>query len=45
MTAFVAPRPSKSVGQDATLQKAPQFPFGVRRDALLLPVVAAQGVD
>lgn len=43
MTALVTLRPRNPVGQDAAHQVAPQLAFSVRGDALLLPVVAAQG--
>ena len=42
VAALLAPRSRKAVGQNATLQVPPQFPLGVRRDALVLPVVPAQ---
>jgi hypothetical protein len=41
MAAFVTAGAGEPVGQDATLQVASQFPFGVRRHAPLPPVIVA----
>ena len=45
VAALPTTRPSEAVGQDAALQEAAQLPLGVRRDALVLPVVPAQGKE
>ena len=45
MTALLAPRPRKAIGQNAALQVLPQLPLGVRRDAPIFPVVVAQGKE
>ena len=43
MTAVVAASTSEPIDEDAAFQKTPPLPFGVGRNALLFPVVAAQG--
>ena len=45
MAALLAPRSRKAIGQDAALQVLPQLRLGVRRDALIFPVVVAQGKE
>ena len=45
MTALVAAGSRKAVGEDSALQVPPQLPLGVRRDALVLPVIPAQGKE
>ena len=45
MAAVAAADTGKSIGKDTALQIAPQFTFRVRADALLLPVVPAQGEE
>jgi len=43
MAAVVTAGAGDPISQDAAFQKTPQLPFGVGRNALLFPVVAAQG--
>lgn len=45
MTALATTGPGKAIGQDATLQVGTQLALGVRRDALIFPVVMAQGEE
>jgi hypothetical protein len=45
VAALPATRPGEGIGQDSTLQVGTQLALGVRRDALILPVVVAQGEE
>ena len=45
LSALPTTRPGKAIGQDATLQVGTQLALGVRRDALIFPVVMAQGEE
>jgi len=43
MSALPTARSRKAVGQDSTLQITAQLALGMGRDALIFPVVVAQG--
>ena len=43
VAALIAPRSRKAISEDAAFEVLPQLPLGVRRDALIFPVVATQG--
>ena len=45
MPAVFTAHAGEAMGQNPAFEITPQFPFGVGRDALFLPVVPAQGEE
>lgn len=45
VAAPIAPRSCKAIGQNAALQVGAQLALGVRRDALILPLIVAQSEE
>jgi len=45
VAALPATRTGEAVGENTALQVATQLPFGMGRDALILPILVAQGKE